>query len=431
MCRKMLEAFLETHLGLSIEAIGRDTVDKAIRAHKAACGTLNDQDYLKTLQTSKKARGQLLERVVVPETWFFRHRKSFDFLTDYVTTQWQPGHASRALRVLTVPCSSGEEPYSVAMALTDGGMPASRMHMDAADISDALLLKAKTAVYGQESFRGPDLGFRDRYFKPVGDAYLLRSPIRDLVRFIKADMLDNQFLRNSADYDIVFCRNLLIYLNDVGRKQVFHAIERLLKSDGLIFVGHAEREIAVENGFVSICPPGVFACRRDRRKPNTVQVKTPPHPVPRQRKFEKAAIPARGDNTCAPPGPTPKKTALKDNQKENERVTEQSKLFDEVQKLADQGALSSARVLCREFLSEHPAHTQANFLMGLIHEALDEADCAQTFFNKTVYLDPSHHDALTHLAFIMEHQGDKDRASHLRQRARVYRKQGPGKHEGC
>ncbi|MFO7984672.1 MAG: CheR family methyltransferase [Desulfatiglandaceae bacterium] len=427
MTQKTLESFLENELGLSMEAIGRDTMARAIHAHKRECGIAEVHDYFKHLLSSAPARDQLIARVVVPETWFFRNRKSFDFMTQYVKTKWQPIHngKDRALRILSVPCSSGEEPYSVAMALIDAKIPVERFRIDGSDINKDLLRKAESAVYGQDSFRGQDLSFRDRYFEPKEEGYALGSRVKRTVRFIKGNILDDGFLAEESSYDIVFCRNLLIYLNTGGKKGVFSVLDRLLKQNGLLFLGHAEREIALKNGFTSIGLPGVFACQRNRPNAESIQPEPSIKPaVALQRIFQNTAEPVKAVPGSQPAYPTPRAETTSKPDHRNEVQEEESTLFDRIQKLADEGSLPSACKLCRDFLKKNPAHIQANFLMGLIHEALGENDRAEALFNKTLYLDPSHHHAMAHLAFIVEQQGDKDKASHLRKRAlRVYRDQ--------
>ncbi len=91
--------------------------------------------------------------------------------------------------------------------------------------------------------------------------------------------------------------------------------------------------------------------------------------------------------------------------------------LDSAQKLADQGDLHEALKICEKCLTENSFHIQANFLMGLICHALDDEERAEEYFNKAVYLDPNHYEALNHLAFIMEHRGEKNRAVYMRQRA--------------
>lgn len=428
MSREKLNAFIETDLGLSPEAIGPKAITKAIDAHRSHSDCEKCGEYLSRLRASEVAREAFISEVVVPETWFFRNRKSFDFMIRYVQTEWQSAHKHGPLRILSVPCSSGEEPYSVAMALIDSGFPEARLRIDGMDINAKLIEKAKRAVYGNASFRGQNLAFRTRYFEPQGDNYALVPRIKETVRFVKGNMLRQPFPGRESAYDIILCRNLLIYMSLSGKEATFRVIKRILTKDGLLFLGHAERQIALAHGFIFIHRPGVFACRKDRRKANREQpAASPGLHRPRQRVFEKAgkqllsAVPRSFTRTITV------NAEMRPDEMGPESSENEALLFDRVQQLADEGSLPSACQLCQNFLNQNPTHIQANFLMGLIYEALNENNRAEEFFNKTIYLDPAHHNALTHLAFILEQQGDEDKAAHLRKRAnRICAKQNTG-----
>ena len=127
------------------------------------------QTYLRRLQTSLAELEELIELVVVPETWFFSDRKPFTFLEHYVKSEWLPNRNNGILRLLSIPCSTGEEPYSLAMLLLNAGLTPDKFRIDAVDISKKALLKATNAVYNQNSFRGEDLPQRERYFQQTAD----------------------------------------------------------------------------------------------------------------------------------------------------------------------------------------------------------------------------------------------------------------------
>ena len=418
----MIESLLEKEIGVSADVIGPEVIAKAVRLRVAECGLADIKAYLGLVKTSKEEQGNLIEAVVVPETWFFRNKNSFAFLSNYVTGEWLPKHRGDRLRVLSVPCSSGEEPYSIAMALMDAGIGGDRFYIDGVDISEAALGRAKSGVYTRGSFRGDDLSYRKRYFEQKGDAYQLNADVRRKARFIRGNLLDDSLFMDQESYDIIFCRNLLIYLSSEAKRRVFEIMDRLLARSGILFLGHAERQVAIEWGFAGIPEFGVFACRKERRKRETA-LKPALHvdPQPCQRLFEKA-----GKRPLAPP-PLHPPVAIDDgfepkilSEQPDSRgpLEDQKDLFNEAQRLADQGSLLSALELCETFLRENPVHVQAHFLMGLILEALDNEEGAEEFFNKAIYLDPNHYESLNHLSFVVEHRGDKKRASHLRRRAR-------------
>ncbi len=426
MSPAMIESFLEKMIGLSAEAIGSEVIAKAARLRMADLGLPDVAAYHGCLKASEKEQDALIEAVVVPETWFFRNKKAFRFLVDYVTGTWFRENPGRRLRTLSIPCSTGEEAYSIAMSLMDAGIQNDRFHIDGVDISETALAGARTALYARASFRGDDLSFRRRYFDPEGDAFRLHDDACKAVRFFRGNVLNDRILVDQGPYDVIFCRNLLIYLSPRAKQRTLKVMDRLLSDSGILFLGHAERETAVLWGLVGIPEFGVFACRKERRK-QVRPLKPAAQPGPCRRRFEKVG------KCLEPPRPVPPvysagkapESAILDRAPDNKgQDAVQRDLFDEAQRLADRGSLSSALDLCRGFLNDHPIHVGAHFLMGLIYEALDRGEKAEESFNKAIYLDPNHSEALNHLSYIVENRGDTSQAAHLRERAqRVFRKQ--------
>lgn len=435
------QALLEDRIGLSPESLGGDTIRKALSRRMNACGASDMASYLKILRSSATEWDALLELVVVPETWFFRNKESFAFLTRHVRTQWPSEAASLELRVLSVPCASGEEPYSVAMALADTGLLQNGVEIDAMDISLAALEKASHGIYGPESFRGSNLSFRDRYFTQVPYGHRIDPVVKAMVRFQRANLMDEGRFSDIAPYNVIFCRNLLIYLSDKGKKRAMAVLDRLLKPGGLLFVGHVERSLIWNPEFQWIRQPGVFACQRvetnglltgiessrgpsTRRRSIQPSIQRPPAAPslaggPANRKTLTPPVPSkesptvRHPETYAPPAFSPKNKVVEE-------------YLEQAQRLADQGKMDEAFQMCEKSVSKNAFHVQAHFLMGLICHAMDDEKRAEEAFNKAVYLDPGHHEAMSHLAFIMEHRGERDKAERLRLRARRIREKEEG-----
>ncbi len=420
MSSNAIEKFLEDAIGLSADAVGSDIISKAVQLRMKNCGLTGQEEYLACLRRSLEEREKLIEEVVIPETWFFRNQESYVYLCGYLKNEWVPENRDKTLRVLSVPCSTGEEPYSIAMSLMDSGIDRSRIQIEAVDISTAAVLKARTASYGSRSFRGVDLAFRDRYFNMEGNTYVLKESVKQMVRFSTDNLLRKGFATERDPYDVIFCRNLLIYLSPEAKREALIVLKKLLTRAGILFLGHAERQVAVEQGFAGIQCPGVFACRKERRRaPEERKAKGNGDVSCKQRVFEKAAgTGLMGNGVRA--GFSRKiasKNASSPETVRQEAPEKQIDLFDGAQRLADQGSLQSALELCSEFLKQNPVHVRAHFLMGLLFEALDDADRAENSYNKTLYLEPKHSDALSHLAFIMEQKGEKEKALSLRKRA--------------
>lgn len=420
MSLKAIESLLEKRIGLSVDAIGRETVAKAVSRRMEDCGLADAEAYLSFLDTSKVELEELIEAVVVPETWFFRNKESFDFLGRYAFQKWLPQHRRDVLRLLSIASSTGEEPYSMAMALLEAGLKSGNFHVDAVDISTKALNRAKLGIYYKASFRGKHLSFRERYFKKAGEVHEINALVKNTVRFIKGNLLDAGLLANETKYDVVFCRNLLIYLTSSARRVAMDVVGKLLNNTGLLFVGHAERPIVVEPGLEWIREPGVFAFRRTDQQPE----RQPPVRIKKIGIFERRNHKTVSLPRPRSPGPPPDSLSihsgvdqttypLKDRRQAR---TDYINLLDRARSLADQGALDEALDMCERCLKEDAFHPQAHFLKGLIHQARGNQPSAEDCFNKVVYLDPNHHEALSYLTFIAKDRGDLERAARLQKR---------------
>ena len=226
-------------------------------------GVVDMAAYACWVRQSEPELQALIEEVVVAESWFFRDERPFQRFCEYVRARWLGDALRPTLRVLSLPCAGGEEPYSIAMTLSDLGLPVRRFQIDAVDISARRLAIARLGVYSANAFRSGDLSFRTRYFRESSKGYELDTSIRSTVCFVQASVLDPLLLEGAPPYDVVFCRNLLIYLDAPARLSVLKAIERLLKADGLLFIGHADRldVVGMDPKFVADGDPACFVYR--------------------------------------------------------------------------------------------------------------------------------------------------------------------------
>jgi len=419
---------LEKRLGLAVESVGIDFIAGIVRRHMSKSGLSDEKEYLDLLHRSGELWNSLVQAIVVPETWFFRNAESFKFLSRHAKTEWLKKDGKAFARVLSIPCATGEEPYSIAMTLMDAGISPDGFHIDAMDISDALVETARAGIYGAESFRGKDLEFREKYFEAGAEGFRIQPSVMGAVQFFKRNILDVGALAKPGSYDAIFCRNLLIYLTPSARKEAVVTLDRLLDKDGIIFVGHIEYEIFKEIGFEKVRERGVFACRRR----DGGQGSRAPARACGGRDLEGGSapgIPVICDPVIPSSKPCPKMDVAvypkvdRGHRGKADRDADQEALylFDSARKLADQGLLTEASELCKKLLRENALHVQGHFLMGLILLALNDSRTAAEYFNKAAYLDPNHHEALEYLAHIAERDGSHSSAAQLRQRAQRIR----------
>ena len=183
-----IEQLLKNEIGLNSSTVGSDTVRHAVEVRMRACEIQGIEDYLSIIRYSRTELDQLIDTVVIPETWFYRDHNPFAAFSNWLRESWSDTFASAPLRILSVPCSTGEEAYTLAMCLADYGVGSRQAHIDAIDISSVNLATAEKAEYGINSFRSSDLSFRDRHFEAVGQRFRLRDDIRSRVHFARAHL---------------------------------------------------------------------------------------------------------------------------------------------------------------------------------------------------------------------------------------------------
>ncbi|MGY4531099.1 chemotaxis protein methyltransferase WspC [Pseudomonas sp. TE3786] len=397
------EQLLKDKIGLDAITVGASVIERAVRR---CMGTVPGRDlhgYWQALGQSEAELQALIEAVIVPETWFFRYPESFATLARLATRRLAELAGTRPLRLLSLPCSTGEEPYSIAMCLLDAGLAAEAFTLDALDISPLSIERASIGHYGRNSFRGETLSFRNRYFSAEATGYLLHQRVREQVRFQAGNLLQPGLLAGEQAYDFVFCRNLLIYFDRATQEQVLEVLKRLTREDGVLFIGPAEASLFSRVGMQSLGIPLSFAFRRTEAASAAAPLPAP-RPVP-SLSAKPAAKPA------AQPAP-----ATADNSAEQ---------LAQIAALANQGRSREARQRCDSWLASHGPSAEVFYWLGLLSEVESDAVGAQGFYRKALYLQPQHPAALAQLAALLAAQGDQVAAQRLQARAQ----RGAGRNE--
>lgn len=401
--------FLKERIGLDVASVGAAIIERAVRQRTTLSQAAHADEYWQLLQGSRDEQQALIEAVIVPETWFFRYPESFATLGKLARQRLAELNNMRALRILSLPSSTGEEPYSIAMALLDAGLKPHQFKVDGMDISPLSVDKARRAVYGKNSFRGQDLQFRDRHFMPEQDGHRVNEYVREQVRWQVGNVLDPTLLASEPAFDFVFCRNLLIYFDQSTQKQVFEVLKRLTHVDGVLFIGPAEGSLLGRLGMRSIGIPQSFAFSR-HSEPHPEPLPTPkPVAVPVSQPLRSAPpAPVRNRPFAAvTPLPVTKKTANPDA----------ATLLAQIAALANEGKSADARAACEQYLRSHEPVAQVFYWLGLLSDVAGLSLEAQGFYRKALYLEPQHPEALMHLAALLQAQGDTAGARRLQERA--------------
>jgi chemotaxis protein methyltransferase WspC len=407
------ERLLKTSIGLDTATIGRSTLERAVRERERACGLDERDAYWTRVHSSESELQSLIEAVVVPETWFFRDRETFAALGS-LARQHVVQHPERPLRVLSLPCSTGEEPYSIVMAALDAGLTPEQIQVDAIDVSHRALSHGRRGVYGRRSFRGTESNFRSRYFEQTADGSRIREELRHRVTFRQGNLLEPASLPGAGIYDLIFCRNVLIYFDRAAQVLAAGVLARLLAARGVLFVGAAESHVLTSCGFGSAHLARVTALvRRDGPVATSAPGRTPAPStsVPRSRiAADRSARAVLALAACDRTG-----DATHDAKRGDARAADS---FDAANQLANEGRFAEAAALCERFLRNHAPSADVFHLLGLVRDAAGDRSEAAACYRKALYLDPRHHDTLVHLALLMEAQDNRVEADLLRTRAR-------------
>jgi chemotaxis protein methyltransferase WspC len=375
---------LRSRTGLESGALGTQAVGSAVRSRMKALGLTDGDDYATRLCADSAEFAALLDEVLVPETWFFRGGEIFDYLAGHIRSVLLTRPAFRAL---SLPCSTGEEPYSLALALAERGV--SGCAIDGVDISPRNLDEARRGVFGELSFRQTAPALRGRYFRAVHGGWELDPSVKPAVRFLPGNVLDPGLLP-SASYDLILCRNLFIYLAPPARQRALANLERLLAPGGLLGLGYAEPIDRADRRFESAGPADHFLYRRAATKgvPPPVVLLPAPRPAP-------LLLPP--PRPAAPP-------------------PEAVRPIGRARLAADAGRYEEAYGLCTGLLTEAGPDADVYALMGVIQQARHQTEEARRHLERAIYLAPNHREALLHLLLLHEQRGDAERAGVLRLR---------------
>lgn len=198
--------------------------------------------------------GDITEAMTTNESLFFRDSKPFDqFKSAVLPGMMRARESQKRIRVWSAACSSGQEPYSLSMLIKEEGAKLSDWRFDilATDISMEMINKAKAGIYTQfEVQRGLPITLLIKYFKQNGDKWVLDSGIRSMVQFKPFNLLES--LSSLGQFDVVFCRNVLIYFDQETKGKVLEGIANQLADDGVLYLGGAETVLGITDRFAPV-----------------------------------------------------------------------------------------------------------------------------------------------------------------------------------
>jgi len=194
---------------------------------------------------------EVVDAMTTNESFFFRDIKPFDQFKQLVLPRLMQGRAAtKKIRIWSAACSSGQEPYTLAMILREEGMKLAgwRFEIMATDISNEMLEKSKAGFYSQfEVQRGLPVQYLVKYFAQMGDKWKIEPSLREIIQFREFNLLNDPAPLGA--FDVVFCRNVLIYFDNDTKRQILDRISRIMPADGFLYLGGAETVLGVSDKF--------------------------------------------------------------------------------------------------------------------------------------------------------------------------------------
>lgn len=223
-------------------------------ARKRGDKGLEDLVSAMRLQRDEHLIKEVVEAMTTNESFFFRDQKPFDLFKDTVLPQMLESRATtKKLRIWCAAASSGQEPYSLSMILKEEAAKLTgwRTEIVGTDISTNILAKAKAGIYSQfEVQRGLPIQLLVKYFDQGDSGWEIKQEIKSMVQYKEFNLLDDPTLL--GQFDVVFCRNVLIYFDQPTKAQILERISKRMPKDGMLFLGGAETVLGISDKFKPI-----------------------------------------------------------------------------------------------------------------------------------------------------------------------------------
>jgi chemotaxis protein methyltransferase CheR len=247
-----LRKFLKDRSGLDLSSDKQYLVESRLIPVARKVGLSGISDLVSRMRAgSEETISTVVEAMTTNETFFFRDKIPFDHLRETILPALLRARANRrTLRIWSAASSSGQEPYSIAMCLKEYGAALNgwRIEIVATDISQGVLEKSKAGIFSQfEVQRGLPIQLLVKYFRQIGDMWQLNPDIRAMVQHKQLNLLHD--ISHLGMFDVVFCRNVMIYFDQITKVGVFKRLARVMERDGFLALGAAETVVGLTDVF--------------------------------------------------------------------------------------------------------------------------------------------------------------------------------------
>jgi chemotaxis protein methyltransferase CheR len=254
-----LRQLIYENTGIVFDDRKRYFVENRVKEHMEELGISSLKEYIYRLKIDKNTLKDFISKITVNETYFYReyyHLKALAYLV-------QREKFGFPVKVLSIPCSTGEEPYSIAIVLTEVLGNPLRFEITGVDIDRNALRRAEEGVYNRRSVSKLPREYLEKYFERLeGERWRIKDLVKRRVRFYEGNILDRFFMRRLGRFHYVFCKNLLIYFDDRARVQAVNNLYDVMVDGGYLFLGHAESLSRASSLFEPVKVEGTIVYRK-------------------------------------------------------------------------------------------------------------------------------------------------------------------------
>lgn len=397
------------------------------------------QDYYELLTSEEehdRELRRLLDHLSVQETQFFRNLPQFDALRKYIIPEIakRKSGSHRNIRMWSAGCSTGQEPYSLAMSVMDviPDIEGWNIKITGTDLNEKALDVARQGWYPEKKLNGLDRHHIERYMREESGGYVVNETVRNLVDFKRLNLVTDPLpIEEVGTCDVIFCRNVIIYFTHETAKYVIEHFFDILNPGGYLFLGHSETLWKMSNKYSLVEIGDAFIYKKSLPRGINGRRFIP------DRRMRKGPLPAGvGEDRRKGQGRrsgTGEAAMIASEPAEAGAGTAEKQLPEPLQQAKSQLELGEYRQAIHTLntkLEQDATSAHANFLLGLAHEKEDELEQAAEYFRKTIYCDDRFSIAYFHLASILERSGMlKDAVREYRNAAKYLRKDAPDRWE--
>jgi len=250
---RLIRDLIREYCGIFFDDSSRFLIERRLSRRVREQHLDDFRDYYRLLLYDKKREEELsavIDLVTVNETYFFREQNQLRAFSEEILPELKKETGERKLRIWSAGCSTGEEPYTIAMLILEyGNLQGWDIEVIGSDINQRVLSVARRGVYRRNSFRSDDTRLTEKYFREENGLYTISDRVKQCVNFCHLNLLDPFRVKFVGRLNVIFCRNVLIYFDQEARRKVVNNFYERLREGGYLLLGHAESLMNISTSF--------------------------------------------------------------------------------------------------------------------------------------------------------------------------------------